>query len=49
MKLRHFFLPLSLALSLLVPFARPLAQDVERRARVERGLLPPVLIMRPRC
>ncbi|HEX7316808.1 MAG TPA: serine hydrolase [Pyrinomonadaceae bacterium] len=49
MRLRRLFLPLSLALSLLVPFARPEAQDAAaspeaRRARVERGLLPPVLI-----
>ena len=47
MNLQHFFLPLSLALSLLVPFARPAAQDLTpeaRRARIERGLLPPVLI-----
>lgn len=47
MRHRRFFLPLSLALSLLVPFARPAAQDASpaaRRARVERGLLPPVLV-----
>ena len=47
MKLQRFFLPLSLAISLLIPFARPAAQGVApaaRRARVERGLLPPVLI-----
>ena len=46
MNLRRFFLPLSLALSLLVPFARPAAQEdaSARRTRVERGLLPPVLI-----
>jgi CubicO group peptidase (beta-lactamase class C family) len=49
MKLQRFFLPLSLALSLLIPFARPAAQEgattpEARRARVERGLLPPVLI-----
>jgi CubicO group peptidase (beta-lactamase class C family) len=47
MKLQRFFLPLSLALSLLIPFARPAAQGVApeaRRARIERGLLPPVLI-----
>ena len=47
MKLRQFFLPLSLALSLLIPLARPAAQDVTREARlarVERGLLPPVLV-----
>jgi CubicO group peptidase (beta-lactamase class C family) len=47
MKLQRFFLPLSLAVSLLLPFARPAAQGVApeaRRARVERGLLPPVLI-----
>jgi CubicO group peptidase (beta-lactamase class C family) len=47
MKPRQFFLPLSLALSLLIPFARPSAQDAAseaRRARVERGLLPPVPI-----
>jgi CubicO group peptidase (beta-lactamase class C family) len=47
MKLPHFFLALSLALSLLIPSARPAAQDAgrdARRARVERGLLPPVLV-----
>jgi len=47
MDLTHLLLPLSLALSLLTPFARPAAQDgarEARRARVERGLLPPVLI-----
>ncbi len=47
MNLQHFLLPLSLALSLLVPCARPAAQDASRetrRARVERTLLPPVLI-----
>src|SRR5215212_252783 len=46
MKLQRFLLPLSLATSLLVPFARPAAQEgaAARRARVERGLLPPVLI-----
>ncbi len=47
MNLTHLLLPLSLALSLLIPFARPAAQDgarEARRARVERGLLPPVLI-----
>src|SRR5215207_10452393 len=47
MKLQRFFLPLSLATSLLLPFARPAAQGVApeaRRARVGRGLLPPVLI-----
>jgi CubicO group peptidase (beta-lactamase class C family) len=47
MNLTHYLLPLSLALSLLIPFARPAAQDgarEARRARVERGLLPPVLI-----
>src|SRR5215211_3154072 len=48
MKSQRFFLPLSLAVSLLLPLARPAAQDggapEARRARVERGLLPPVLI-----
>src|SRR5918997_689871 len=46
MNLRRFFLPLSLALSLLIPFARPAAQETAeaRRARVERGLVPPVLL-----
>ncbi|HEX8338819.1 MAG TPA: serine hydrolase domain-containing protein, partial [Pyrinomonadaceae bacterium] len=47
MNLKRYFLPLSLALSLFVPFARPAAQDAgtdARRARVERGLLPPVLV-----
>ena len=47
MRLRHVFLPFSLALSLLIPFARPAAQEASpeaRRAKVERGLLPPVLI-----
>jgi len=47
MKLQRFCLSLSLALSLLVPLARPAAQGVApetRRARIERGLLPPVLI-----
>ena len=47
MGLRHFFLPLPLAISLLIPCARPAAQGVApeaRRARIERGLLPPVLI-----
>lgn len=50
MRLQRFFLSLSLAISLLVPFARPAAQGVAsvapetRRAHVERGLLPPVLI-----
>ncbi|HEX8115930.1 MAG TPA: serine hydrolase, partial [Pyrinomonadaceae bacterium] len=45
MRPRNFFLPLSLAVSLLVPFARPAAQTAaSRQARVERGLLPPVLI-----
>lgn len=47
MKLQRFFLPLSLSISLLIPFARPAAQGVApeaRRTRIERGLLPPVLI-----
>src|SRR5215203_2156218 len=47
MKLQRFFLPLSLAISLLLPLARPAAQDATpapRHARIERGLLPPVLI-----
>jgi CubicO group peptidase (beta-lactamase class C family) len=47
MRLRRFLLPFSLVLSLLTPFARPAAQDAApdaRRAKVERGLLPPVLI-----
>lgn len=47
MNLLHFPLALSLALSLLIPSARPAAQGAgpeARRARVERGLLPPVLI-----
>ena len=47
MKLQRFFLPLSLAISLLIPFARPAAQGVApeaRRTRIERGLLPPVLV-----
>lgn len=46
MKLQRCFLPISLAISLLVPFTRPAAQEgaPARRARIERGLLPPVLI-----
>lgn len=47
MKAQRFLLPLSLALSLLIPFARPAAQEAApaaRRARIERGLLPPVLL-----
>jgi CubicO group peptidase (beta-lactamase class C family) len=47
MRLPHFPLALSLALSLLIPSARPAAQGAggdARRARVERGLLPPVLV-----
>ncbi|HEX8187051.1 MAG TPA: serine hydrolase [Pyrinomonadaceae bacterium] len=48
MRLRRFILPLSLAASLLLPAARPAAQEggapEARRARVERGLLPPVLL-----
>ena len=47
MNLAHFLLSLWLALSLLIPFARHAAQDgarESRRARVERGLLPPVLV-----
>ncbi|HEX8147113.1 MAG TPA: serine hydrolase [Pyrinomonadaceae bacterium] len=48
MKLERFFLPLSLAISLFLPVARPAAQEggaaEARRARVERGLLPPVLL-----
>ncbi|MCA1621198.1 MAG: serine hydrolase [Acidobacteria bacterium] len=47
MNLAHLLLTLLLSLSLLIPFARPAAQDATpeaRRARVERGLLPPVLV-----
>lgn len=46
MNLRRLLLPLSLALSLLSPFAQPAAQENAgaRRARVERNLLPPVLV-----
>ena len=47
MNLTHLLLTLPLALSLLAPFARPAAKDAgpdARRARVERGLLPLVLI-----
>lgn len=47
MRLPRFPLALSLALSLLIPSASPAAQGAggdARRARVERGLLPPVLV-----
>ena len=46
MNLLQLLLPFSLALSLVVPFAPQAAGEAAsaRRARVERGLLPPVLV-----